>query len=400
MTHVLLATVGSLGDLNPLLAIGVALRRSDVDVSIAANPVYREVSERSGLRFVPMGLEEDPTQFPVGEGPANLSDDAVRYIDHAVFRQFDRLFTDLYAAADADVIVASYFLLPAHLVAEKLHIPYIACALSPAYLVPTHCSATNSNETSLRRAPAAWHARLGAMRAKYGLPRIPLPFTAVLTSPIITLGLFPRFLMPPSIHAAVQLQVVGYPACSHPGKNAVEEALRSFCDERTVVFSFGTHVDRNDARYIFEESVAACRQLGLKCLYLSRWVSASTSDYSRGTVLLRAFASLEAIFPLVGMIVHHGGIGTLMTACSNAKPMVIVPFRHDQPYHAARMMDVANTPTIPAANYNRNTLAVALSQALAGGSMMQQRITASMAGELDGAQGAIQAILSVCDRAR
>jgi UDP:flavonoid glycosyltransferase YjiC (YdhE family) len=395
--HVLLASVGSLGDLNPLIAIGAALERQKVKVSIAANPVYRELSEAHGLRFVPMGLEEDPTQFPLGEGPPNLSDDAVRYVEHAVFRQLDRLFEDLCgAAADADVITASYFLVPAHLVAEKLSIPYVACALSPAYLVPTRSLPGDSNENSLRMAPAAWHARLSAMRAEQGLARSLLPFNAILTSAIITLGLFPQFLLPQSIHKGIQLQIVGYPRCSQPPRFATEEALRAFCDARTVVFSFGTYVDRRHAQYMFEESVAACRELGLKCLYLSRWVSAGTVESSDGTVLLRQFSSLEAIFPAVGIVVHHGGLGTLMAACWSCKPMVIVPFGHDQPHHAARMREVANCPTIPAAQYNRHTLKLALSQALLEERVTTHRLADLMASEPDGAPGAVQAILSAC----
>ena len=49
--HIVIATVGSLGDLFPFLAIGQALRRRGHCVTIATHAIHREPVEQAGLAF-------------------------------------------------------------------------------------------------------------------------------------------------------------------------------------------------------------------------------------------------------------------------------------------------------------------------------------------------------------
>jgi UDP:flavonoid glycosyltransferase YjiC (YdhE family) len=47
-------------------------------------------------------------------------------------------------------------------------------------------------------------------------------------------------------------------------------------------------------------------------------------------------AQHAAVFPLAAAVVHHGGIGTLGQALRAGRPMLIVPWSHDQPDNARR----------------------------------------------------------------
>src|SRR5262245_59263278 len=49
--HVLLCPVGSTGDLNPMLGIGVELRRRGHDVTLLGTESYREPTVATGLEF-------------------------------------------------------------------------------------------------------------------------------------------------------------------------------------------------------------------------------------------------------------------------------------------------------------------------------------------------------------
>ncbi|TRW46080.1 glycosyltransferase family 1 protein [Georgenia yuyongxinii] len=55
VTHVVLATVGSAGDVVPLVGLGAELRARGHRVSVLTNPYFRGVVERADLELVPTG---------------------------------------------------------------------------------------------------------------------------------------------------------------------------------------------------------------------------------------------------------------------------------------------------------------------------------------------------------
>ena len=57
MSRILLATWGSLGDLHPLLALGLALRDRGHETIFATTENYRETIESLGLLFHPLRPE-------------------------------------------------------------------------------------------------------------------------------------------------------------------------------------------------------------------------------------------------------------------------------------------------------------------------------------------------------
>ncbi len=390
MSRILLATLGSLGDLNPVLAMAKTLEEAGHRVRVAANPMHTDATRRQGLEFVPLGQLADPTDLASHDRTSDVHDDAIAFVDHANFGQLDRLFDDLFAAAEsADVLLAPHHVVPAHLVAAKRGIPWLAFTLSPAYLVE-QTRLSDKRGPPPPPLPTRWHAALAALRHRIGLPRRLFPYTAVFQDSPTILGLFPAFLLEPGI-TVNNLEVMGFPhsALVQPA-HAPDPSLLAFCDERTVIFSFGSFVDRSNPRYMFEQSVAACRALGLKCLYLSQFVAATAPDAD--DVMIRGFIDHAAVFPRVGAIVHHAGLGTLIAACAAAKPMVTVPFLYDQPYHAQRMAALVNAPVLPAARYGRDALVDALRQALKHAPVASAQLAALMSKETNGTLQLVRAV--------
>lgn len=390
MSRILLATLGSLGDLNPALAMAKSLEAAGHRVRLAANPLHETATRRQGLEFVPLGRHADPTDLTGYVRPDDVRDDALAFVDHANFTQLDPLFDALLAAAaTADVLVAAYHVVPAHLVAALLGMPFLAYTLSPAYLVQQ--TRLGDRRVAPPPLPARWHAALAALRRRAGLPRRWFPYAAVLDDPPMIGGLFPTFLLEPGV-SVKKLQVMGFPQSNQVRAwHAPDPELLAYCDERTVIFSFGSFVDRSSSRRLFEESVVACRALGMKCLYLSAYVRADdTAD-----VRVRAFVDHSALFPRAAAIVHHAGLGTLVAACAAASPMVCVPFMYDQPYHAERMAALVDAPVVPAARYSGDAIADALQQALAQAPSMRARLAALMAREHNGSVPLVQAVATM-----
>ena len=55
------------------------------------------------------------------------------------------------------------------------------------------------------------------------------------------------------------------------------------------------------------------------------------------TVKLLEFAPHSVVFPRAAVIVHQGGMGTSSQAFRAGRPMLVVPFAHDQPDNAHRL---------------------------------------------------------------
>lgn len=393
MSRILLATLGSLGDLNPALAMAKSLEAAGHRVRLAANPLHETATRRQGLEFVPLGRHADPTDLTDYVRSADVRDDALAFVDHANFTQLDPLFDALLAAATtADVLVAAYHVVPAHLVAAKLGIPFLAYTLSPAYLVQ-QTRLCDRSVAPPPPVPGRWHAALATLRRRAELPRRWFPYAAVLDDPPMMGGLFPTFLLEAGV-SVKKLQVMGFPQSNRMHAwYAPDPELLAFCDERTVIFSFGSFVDRSSSRRLFEESVAACRALGMKCLYLSAYVRADDTAEIR----VRAFVDHAALFPRAAAIVHHAGLGTLVAACTAGRPMVCVPFLYDQPYHAERMAALVDAPVVPAALYARDAIADALRQALAQAPSVCAQLAALMAREQNGCVPLAQAVATLID---
>jgi len=109
---VVLATVGSLGDLHPFIAVGLALRDAGLDVVLACAPEYRTKVESAGLAFHPLRPGFEEMQRDLGTDRAELT--------RRVMARSDFLFRSLIlpyvraqyedmmrATADADLILTS-----------------------------------------------------------------------------------------------------------------------------------------------------------------------------------------------------------------------------------------------------------------------------------------------------
>src|SRR5688572_19487631 len=57
--NVLLPTIGSAGDVHPVIGLALALRARGHRATILTNPYFQEVIEKSGLGFLPVGTVEE-----------------------------------------------------------------------------------------------------------------------------------------------------------------------------------------------------------------------------------------------------------------------------------------------------------------------------------------------------
>jgi vancomycin aglycone glucosyltransferase len=93
--------------------------------------------------------------------------------------------------------------------------------------------------------------------------------------------------------------------------------------EPPIYFGFGS---TKTAQETSNTVIAAARAIGRRAIVLSGWAGLSLVDNQRDCLSVDE-VNLQALFPRVAAVVHHGGAGTTTTAAKAGVPQVIVPHR-------------------------------------------------------------------------
>src|SRR5262245_45480718 len=133
----LLSTIGSRGDVQPLVALGLQLKAIGQEVHVCAPPDFREWIEGLGMSVTPIGPEGRSTGKASPSPASNPTPDQRRQmIEHMVAGQFETITS---AAKDCDIIVGATALqIATPSIAEKMGIPYVFAAYCPAVLPSAH----------------------------------------------------------------------------------------------------------------------------------------------------------------------------------------------------------------------------------------------------------------------
>ena len=167
--RVLFSTIGSRGDVQPLVALASQLKVLGHEVRICAPPDFREWIESLGIPSTPIGPEV--RRFAASR-PVATQEQRSRMAEETVATQFE---TVTAAAQGRDIIVAATALqIAARSVAEKMGIRYIFVAYSPVVLPSPHHPPplpplpgeeqppTNDNQELWARDAARFNALFGA----------------------------------------------------------------------------------------------------------------------------------------------------------------------------------------------------------------------------------------------
>lgn len=130
--HIVIATIGSLGDLHPCLALGRELLDRGYRITISTTPYYRGKVEGLGLSFRSMRPDWDPTDAKLIRSCEDLQRGLEVLYREMLLPELKHTYLDLVSVAeDADLLIAGEVVYAAPLVAEKLSLPWVSFILSP-----------------------------------------------------------------------------------------------------------------------------------------------------------------------------------------------------------------------------------------------------------------------------
>lgn len=386
---VLLTSVGSSGDINPFIALGLALRARGHEPVVLVNPYFERTVRGAGLAFEPFGehfsptdlAQEKPLAFSRALGPVVL----MRQVFAPLFRE---MYEGTVRAVDAhrpDVIVGHQISFTMPWVARDRGIPWVTCALAPATVLSDIDPPRLPVGTDLTRMPmwyrrfAHWAGRgfmsllidgpLNRLRDELSIPRRRDTLFDEMLSGDAALGLWSPHFRPRASDDPERFEVCGFPWFDRESRYAergagLDPGLERFLDEgdAPVVFTLGSVLSHTGAR-VYRAAAEACGRLGVRgVLVIGRDASAPVE--MPGGVVCVDYAPYSALLPRAAAIVHHGGIGTTAQSLRSGRPTVILPHAHDQFDNAARTERLGVSVTLTRGHTSARALAGAVGRVL------------------------------------
>jgi vancomycin aglycone glucosyltransferase len=366
---VVLAPLGTRGDVQPMIGLGVALQRAGHAVTLCAAENYADWIRSFGLPYCRGGRDAEALIRERGESMENPIA-VLRGARDVIDEPFPLLRT---ACEGADLLIGTVLLTLGPSVAEALGIPFYWAAYAPQALptaeLPPPLGFPVWRRPWLNR--LTW-AVMGALsnavgrkvvnrrRAELGLPAIADVYRHMQASPVLF-----------AADAALATPPRDWPSlCQPTGAWLLEQSTPLPAEvERfiaagapPVYIGFGS-MPVADPIARTGAIIAAVKASGSRALISRGWAGLGESRGVPDSCLLVGALSHELLFPKLAAVVHHGGAGTTTLAARAGVPQVIVPHLFDQPYWGARMHELGVSPPPLRKNFKADALAGALRQA-------------------------------------
>ncbi len=346
--QVLLSSIGSRGDVQPLVALGIELQALGHRARLCVAPNFKDWIESYGLECVPIGpdlrkvaggnLRTNPALPPSEAQRQQLAVQTVRTQFQVVAE----------AARRCNVAVGAGALQMAlRSVAEAQRIPYVFAAYCPAVLPSSKYPPPKTAGSYPQSLPEAenldlwkrndeeFNARFGAAlneeRARIGLGPVPSARDYMFTDrpwlaadPVIA-----------PVSPVPGLQVVQTGAWMLADETPLPDELEKFLagGMPPVYLGFGSmQAYEQTGRMLIE----AARALGVRSILSQGWGELSAED-SEDDLMVIGDVNHAKLFPRLAAIVHHGGSGTTTAAARAGIAQVVIPHNYDQFYWAHRV---------------------------------------------------------------
>jgi rhamnosyltransferase subunit B len=382
MARIVFTTLGSWGDLFPLLVLAKRLGERGHATTIAATPAFRALVEDEGVAFapigIPLGLDEYAAHPEILDARQNGLAGIRNLMRVFILPHLARTARELDAACDgADLLVTHPAQLAAPMVAERRRLRWATATVFPGN-IPSAYTVPQGNPLPALRGPlgraanrnAWWISRLvlralfdrdlNAVRRELGLGPKRDVFLLSGLSPERTLVLCSPHYAPRRPDWPASIEVTGFALWDEPRAAPMPAQLREFLENGSppVVITLGASL-AIDPQHFFALADAALGDAGARGVFLVGR-DANVAGHARLDLAVVPFAPLSAVLAHASAIVHHGGLGTTATALRAGVPALVVPRAFDQSQHGQRVTELGVGRMLPWRKLDRSRLATEL----------------------------------------
>jgi UDP:flavonoid glycosyltransferase YjiC (YdhE family) len=388
--RIVLSNIGTFGDINPLIAIALELKRRGHVPVMALPAVYEPKIRPLCLEFHAVRPDIDPTNSILVEMVYDIKKGTEHGLRDFLFPALRQTYDDLLAAATqpvrADLLLLGELNYAGPIVAEVTGIPWASYVLAPLSFFSAFDPPVLPMYPRLARADRAvpglgrvirrlarfvsrkWPEPVYALRRELGLKKGANPLFDAKHSPFLVLALFSRVLGTEQKDWPEHTQITGF--CYYDadaGNQALPPHLEKFLDEGPppVVFTLGSAAVLAAGKF-YEFSAKAAIRLGIRAVLL---IGSDPRNRLRKklpeSICVAEYAPYSALFSRAALVVHQGGVGTTAQCLRAGKPMLIMPYAHDQPDNGRRMRRLKVARVIQRVNYTPLRVARRLKSMLA-----------------------------------
>lgn len=422
--RIVLSNIGTFGDVNPLIAVALELKRRGHQPVMAVPAVYESKIVPLGLEFHPVRPDIDPKNTLLAEMIYDVRKGTERGLREFLFPVLRQTYEDLMEAATvparADLLLLGELNYAGPLVAEVAGIPWASYVLAPLSFFSAYDPPVLPMYPRLARADKAvpgmgfaikrlarlvsrkWSQPIYDLRDELGLERGRNPLFDAKHSPDLVLAMFSRVLGDPQPDWPPNTRLTGF--CfydSDAGNAKLPPHLEKFlaAGPPPLVFTLGSAAVLAAGRF-YEYGARAAERLGLRAVLL---IGSDKRNLPRhklpDTICVADYAPYSALFSRASVIIHQGGVGTTAQCLRAGKPMLIMPYSHDQPDNARRMRRLKVARTLQKKNFTPLRVAAKLKQLLENPiyARRAQQAAARLKGE-DGVAASANALVDLAER--
>ena len=374
--RIVLSNIGTFGDINPLIAISLELKRRGHTPVMAVPAVFEPKILPLGIEFHAVRPDIDPKNTTLIGMIYDVNKGTERGLRDFLFPVLAQTYADLLDAATkperADLLLLGELNYAGPLVAETTGIPWASYVLAPlsffsAFDPPVlpmypHLAQADKTVPLMGRAikrlarfvSRKWPQPIYDLRAELGLEKGTNPLFDAKHSPYLVLALFSRVLGKEQKDWPEHAKITGF--CfydSDAGNAALPKHLEDFlkAGPAPVVFTLGSAAVLAAGKF-YEYSAKAAVRLGVRAVLLIGSDQRNRPPQTLPeTICVAEYAPFSALFKRAAMVVHQGGVGTVAQCLRAGKPMLIMPYSHDQPDNGRRMRRLKVARVIQRGNY-------------------------------------------------
>ncbi|HEU0292144.1 MAG TPA: glycosyltransferase [Anaerolineales bacterium] len=379
-------TIGTRGDVQPYIALGLGLKAVGHEVTIATLGEFESLVKEYGMQYA--SLRGD--FLKAAQEAQSNSSNKQRTNPLQLIRQYtemakDTLRDEWESAKNTEIFIYNPAAIGAYDIAEKLAVPAFSAFPTPLYsptkefpspffpfrnLGPfnklSHTFFAKMGPAIYRRPVNEWRRNvLGLPPAKGG--------EALRDKPVTKLYAYSEAVVPRPVDWDDSSVVTGYWFLDAPRTWQPEPALVKFLSAGPppVYIGFGSMSmfgGANKSALVLE----ALELAGQRGVLAGIEVGTNSSSASKRVLHINAVPH-DWLFPQMAAVVHHGGAGTTGASLRAGKPTVICPFVGDQTFWGNRVAVLGVGPApIPKGKLTAEALARAIREAVADEGMHQR----------------------------
>ncbi|HZD48491.1 MAG TPA: glycosyltransferase, partial [Silvibacterium sp.] len=354
--RIVFTTFGTFGDVNPLIALALEMRARGHDPVLAVPDMFQPKIEPLGIAFHRVRPDQNPHDSRLVAMIYDIKKGTERGLREFLFPAIRESYEDLTAAVEAeggaDLLVSGELAYAGPIVAEVTGIPWASYVLAPFSFFSAYDPPVLPPYPTLARLQALvpgmghiiarfarfvtreWSEPIYELREELGLPPGDDPIFDAKFSTELVLALFSPILGAPQPDWPPNIRTTGFVFYDgDAGKMDLPTEVEAFLDAgpAPLVFTLGSAAVL-DAGDFYEQSALAAEQLNQRAVLLVGNDPRNLPTHKvPESICIAPYAPYSQLFPRASLIIHQGGVGTTAQVLRAGKPMLLMPYSHDQP---------------------------------------------------------------------